>query len=524
MRALSITVLVLSALLVLPAFATPADAALEPRRHHPSIGVPDSEVVVAVIDTGADGLHVEFGGYRGQAGVASPQIVAWWDFGTSGVPPIGATWDPNRAIPYDGCRSSCHGTATAGAVGGKTVGAYPGVKLAIAKVTDADGSITSVDQAIEWAVNTVGADILSISIGTIIPITGALDTTDEVMEMVAARGVLPVVAAGNGLGNAGVKFPAEGSSPAYAPNALIVGASGASGTASARTTGAYFSNTDPEVIAWGANVVVARPGNVYSTASGTSFAAPLVAGWSARLMQAAKDHAADASPERVRALVHRAALDDAAVPFAIEGFGFVNAAAVNAVLPHARAGTLPAAPSIANVLAHEASLEARRASTAHDAVTIALPTGASNPGFLPPSGPMGARAIHPYGILLREGERVEVRVDWFDPAGRDVDAIFADVNVGTTDIDIGVYRPGAGARGLWSHGDVRLASAHGSRVGANHEAVGFLALETGVYTLLVEGYLVGASGQAYTVTVKVDGAPVEPTYLGDLVTPAGRMA
>ncbi|MHB8605744.1 MAG: S8 family serine peptidase, partial [Thermoplasmatota archaeon] len=157
------TAFALASLLVVSSFLAlvPGPArAMNALHHNPALGVPDNEVVVAIIDTGADGTHPEFGGYRGEAGVTDPQIVAWYDIGLHGPPAAGVVWDAATPVPYDSCPGFCHGTGTASLVGGATVGAYPGVKLAIAKITDASGGLVDIAAAIHWATVDVGADVI----------------------------------------------------------------------------------------------------------------------------------------------------------------------------------------------------------------------------------------------------------------------------------------------------------------------------------------------------------------------------
>src|SRR3954469_3070682 len=102
----------------------------------PPIKVP----VVTLVDTGARATHAAFD-YRGKASTTD-QFVGWWDFSAEKKhrdvwPARGQVWDTAVRDPYD---SVGHGTLTASMVGGRrssaqTPSAYPGAKLAIAKVS-----------------------------------------------------------------------------------------------------------------------------------------------------------------------------------------------------------------------------------------------------------------------------------------------------------------------------------------------------------------------------------------------------
>ncbi|MHB8585204.1 MAG: S8 family serine peptidase [Thermoplasmatota archaeon] len=357
--------LVLAALLLaaglplssLPHVPTPFGAARAASFSHSRLGLPDSEVVVAVIDTGIDPHSPEFAGYVGD-GHANPQIVAWWDFGADGPAPSGATWDPKHPVPYDNVG---HGTATAALVGGRTVGADPGVKLAIAKI-EANGSLVNITDAIAWARETVGANVISMSFGTIAPVPGGANFDENAqIQSNHDAGVVSVVAAGNGLLDYGIKYPSEFDAPAGSPYAIAVGATDRTHDA-AGPVNAYFSNTDPDVVAWGVAACSARAHNAtgaytgtmtpdaschsgssdYGIADGTSFSAPLVAGWAASLVQAAIGNGTDASPGHIAQLLEYTAQPGPA-PYAAEGFGWVNGATAATALPYAASGASPRA-------------------------------------------------------------------------------------------------------------------------------------------------------------------------------------
>lgn len=141
-----------------------------------------ADVVIAVIDTGIDGRHVDLAG----------KVIGWKDFVN------------NRADPYD---DNGHGTHVAGIAAGAGVadpalrGVAPGAALVGLKVLSGagSGSLSDVAAAVDWAVTNrerYGIKIISMSLGT----AGSSDGTDSVSLAVNAAvdaGIVAVVAAGN---------------------------------------------------------------------------------------------------------------------------------------------------------------------------------------------------------------------------------------------------------------------------------------------------------------------------------------
>lgn len=302
---LAVAVLLLPALL---ATTTPGGAA----------GGAADPVIVAVIDSGIDPEHVEF-----DAG----QIVGWLDLGTK------------KPSPYD---ENGHGTATASLVAGNNRGDCghvpkisfaPGAKLLIVNVAGEDGSIAGdLDAAVRWSVEQ-GADVISMSIGTIVPFP--VRTLGE-MQRARDAGVLMVVSAGNGAGNFGlVPTPTWLSGYGNEPAGLSVGG----GMRGGQTLGSTTGNTDPDVTSWSDDVCVAKPGGGYGLAGGTSFAAPLVAGMAATLIAEARAHGQDDSPDRIESLLVYGARNSVFSPYAREGMGFLLHKEFEKIVPHARDGT-----------------------------------------------------------------------------------------------------------------------------------------------------------------------------------------
>ncbi|MEE1807622.1 S8 family serine peptidase [Streptomyces sp. BE133] len=192
-----------------------------------------------------------------------------------------------------------HGTHVASTIvgsgansGGKYKGVAPGADLLVGKVlTDGGGGLNSwIANGMEWAA-AQGADVVSMSLG------GSTNSPSDPMTQVVDRlsattGTLFVISAGNsGPGESTI------SSPGTADSALTVGAvdkSDALAGFSSRGPRVGDSAIKPEITAPGVNIVAARATGTamgtpvdanYTAASGTSMAAPHVAGAAALLAQ-----------------------------------------------------------------------------------------------------------------------------------------------------------------------------------------------------------------------------------------------
>lgn len=288
-------------------------------------------VVVAVLDTGIRASHEAF---------EDGQVVAWWDFGRCcGRTVPTETWD-DRQGPYD---EQGHGTAVASMVAGvgrHTPSHAPGTDLAIAKISGRDGSASDFDtgRAIRWAVDTVGADVISLSFYSYLPEEGVGDPVLEALEYARSQGVLPVVLTGNGMNNAGLPTMSWVHPPASSPHALVVG--GAYGPGQPVSP---QGSMDPEVVArYTATVALPCSDTCYGRWSGTSFSTPLVAGMAADLIRTARDEGlAEPTPDRLETLLKRAALDDAATAPTLEGYGWLDGDRLDRARDHLRQGTTP---------------------------------------------------------------------------------------------------------------------------------------------------------------------------------------
>jgi len=219
-----------------------ADVAAE-FAHNPSWG---SGVNVYVLDTGVRITHEEFGGK------------AEWGANFAG----GADQDANG-----------HGTHCAGTIAGKTYGVAKGAKIWGVKVLgdSGSGSYAGIISGVEWAAKK-GKGVANMSLGG--GYSGALN--DAVNEA-AKEGVIFANAAGNSNANS-CTF-----SPASAEEGVCVGSTELASRQGAQTDSrSSFSNYGPcnHVFAPGSSIVSAYAGSDsrYATLSGTSMAAPHVAG------------------------------------------------------------------------------------------------------------------------------------------------------------------------------------------------------------------------------------------------------
>ncbi|MEU9203459.1 S8 family serine peptidase [Streptomyces sp. NPDC048332] len=184
-----------------------------------------------------------------------------------------------------------HGTHVASTIAGVDStyrGVAPDASLAVGKVCDNTGSCptSAVLAGIDWAVNTVHAKVVNMSLG------GPADETDPAIaainDLSASSGTLFVVAAGNdgeyGTGTVGA--------PAIANATLAVGAVDADdelAAFSSRGPRPSDNAVKPDITAPGVSIVAAKMGGGHTSKSGTSMATPHVAGSAALVAQAHPD-------------------------------------------------------------------------------------------------------------------------------------------------------------------------------------------------------------------------------------------
>jgi subtilisin family serine protease len=229
-------------------------------------------VVVAVLDTGIDWNHPDLAanmwddgsGYHGYNVIAGNRLPM--DDNVNSYDD-GGVWIPDTY--------TYHGTHVAGVVGAVinnnlgVAGMAQAQLMAVKVMNDSgEGTDSYVASGIRWAVDN-GADIITMSLG----VDGMSTTLNNMINYASNHGVVMVAASGNS-GSSVISYPA-----AY-PKVIAVGAVDSIGKR------ASFSNygNDLDVMAPGVSIFSTQAGASYQQLSGTSTAAPFVAGLAALML------------------------------------------------------------------------------------------------------------------------------------------------------------------------------------------------------------------------------------------------
>ena len=212
-------------------------------------------VDIYIVDTGILATHSQFGG-RVAAGFSS---IA-------------------DAIGTSDCNG--HGTHVAGTAAGSTLGVAPAANLIPVRVLDCNGAgtVSGVIAGIEWAIghHATTPAVMNLSLGA-----GKSDSLNAAIDRASLDGITVVAAAGNSNVDACTVSPASNVS-----SALTVGATT---TTDARASYSNFGSC-LDLFAPGSGITSAwhTSTSATNTISGTSMAAPHVAGLAARYLSAAR--------------------------------------------------------------------------------------------------------------------------------------------------------------------------------------------------------------------------------------------
>lgn len=277
------------------------------------LGLSGQGVLVALFDTGFDLDHAAFDSL-------STRVEARRDFVRDHMGLVG--------FPH-----AAHGTQVLSAIGGyapgQLVGPAYGARYLLAS-TEAVSFENEVEEdwwmaAMEWA-DSLGVDVVSSSLGyidwyTYEDMDGATAMITRAASLAADRGIVVV----NAMGNQGGEPYEKMAAPADAEPVISVGAvDAAGGRAAFSSVGPTFDGRiKPDVMAMGQDVYTVDPSSIdgYTRSNGTSFAAPLVAGVAALLLEAYPHW----TPEKVQRVLRRTA-GRAAAPDTLSGYGVVRAA------------------------------------------------------------------------------------------------------------------------------------------------------------------------------------------------------
>ena len=223
------------------------------------IGTGNSNVVIAVVDTGVDYTHPDISGNYLKDEEGNP---------------IGKDFINNDDDPRDDHGHGTHCAGTIGGVGDNTIG-VTGVcwKVSIMAVkclsSSGQGSAETVADSIEWAARN-GADVISMSLGSSQPSS----VVEDAVNFAYGEGVVLVAAAGNSASSA-KHYPA-----AYDKVIAVAATDKNDKRASFSQYGSWI-----DVAAPGVDILSTIPGNKeYDTKSGTSMACPHVAGLAGLLL------------------------------------------------------------------------------------------------------------------------------------------------------------------------------------------------------------------------------------------------
>ena len=344
-----------------------------------SLGFRGQGIVVANMDTGVDLSH--------------PDLTTRWRGGTN------SWYDPSGQHPTVPTDMNGHGTATMGVMvgsdgGGTSIGVAPQAQWIAVKIFNDQGSATTtrIHQGFQWLLdpdgNTSTPDAPNVvnnswTMGSI----GCNLEFQLDLQSLRAAGIVPVFAAGNyGPGTS------TSASPGNNPEAFAVGATSNadiiwSGSSRGASACGEPQTTFPEVVAPGVSIHSADRFGLYGNQTGTSLAAPHVAGALALLLDAYPGLGVEAQEDALES----GALDLGSIgPDDTYGFGRLDAlAAYESISPPQPDFAVTAQPASVSTFAgssvtYGASVTTQGGFTADIALSLSgLPASGATWAFVP---------------------------------------------------------------------------------------------------------------------------------------------
>ena len=342
-----------------PAFATleRTGAAIAATLARRSFRLTGKGIGIAVIDSGITAWHDDLYLTDARSPRAAPRVVHFKDFTKLANPRIWISEQPSDDYG--------HGTHVAGIIAGNGFdsdgarsGIAPGASLIGLKVLDANGQgyISDVIAAIDYAIavrKTYNIRVINLSVATGVFESYATDPLAQAARRAVDAGIVVIAAAGNlGTNTQGEVQYGGITSPGNAPWVLTVGAASHEGTAArSNDTLARFSSRGPTWIDFAAKPDLVAPGvgiesladphstlsatyseylldgvrdtpyKPYLSLTGTSMAAPVVAGTVALMLEANPR----LTPNAVKAILQYTAEVRSGESFLVQGAGLLNA-------------------------------------------------------------------------------------------------------------------------------------------------------------------------------------------------------
>ena len=231
---------------------------------------------------GSTGQQVPWGITRVHGGVAPPAGSRAWviDSGIDGSHPdlnVNASLSRNFSSGNSWNDGNGHGTHVSGTIGAKNntigvIGVAPGVELVAVRVLNnaGSGTVSGVIAGVDYVAQAAGGKgVANMSLGG-----GPSTALDQAVVNAAATGVKFTLAAGNESDNIANHSPARASGPnVYTVSAFGRTSNGGDVWASFSNYGAGIEYSEP-----GVSILSTYKGGAYATMSGTSMAAPHLAG------------------------------------------------------------------------------------------------------------------------------------------------------------------------------------------------------------------------------------------------------